>query len=178
MTDLLNIQNIHFRTNCNTFGHSLLIAIYYKLVFLFTHRAGQQIYFIKGLRPVLEGFVVTMHEGACETGSQIPRALARGIQHTVRTITVICNSSWSHLDWVILQHYLKPSIWDNFYICYTPIYNGSQLPYHKPWGRCSWYYCCIFKMYWDIKKQFVFNFIWYLFHSCIPDSKNLPIGID
>ena len=32
---------------------------------------------IKGLRPVLEGFVVTMHEGACETGSQIPRALAR-----------------------------------------------------------------------------------------------------
>ena len=34
---------------------------------------------IKGLRPVLEGFVVTMHEGACETGSQIPRALARGV---------------------------------------------------------------------------------------------------
>ena len=34
---------------------------------------------IKGLRPVLEAFVVTMHEGACETGSQIPRALARGI---------------------------------------------------------------------------------------------------
>ena len=34
---------------------------------------------IKGLRPVLEGFVVTMHEVACETGSQIPRALARGI---------------------------------------------------------------------------------------------------
>ena len=34
---------------------------------------------IKGLRPVLEGFVVTMHEGACETGSQISRALARGI---------------------------------------------------------------------------------------------------
>ena len=28
----------------------------------------------KGLRPVLEGFVVPMHEGACETGSQIPRA--------------------------------------------------------------------------------------------------------
>ena len=25
-----------------------------------------------GLRPALEGFVVTMHEGACETGSQIP----------------------------------------------------------------------------------------------------------
>ena len=40
---------------------------------------------IKGLRPVLEGFVVTMHKGACETGSQIPRALARGIWRTVRT---------------------------------------------------------------------------------------------
>ena len=39
----------------------------------------------KGLRPVLEGFVVTMHDGACETGSQIPRALARGIWRTVRT---------------------------------------------------------------------------------------------
>ena len=39
----------------------------------------------KGLRPVLEGFVVTMHEGACETESQIPRALARGIWRTVRT---------------------------------------------------------------------------------------------
>ena len=33
----------------------------------------------KGLRPVLKGFVVTMHEGACETGSQIPRALGCGI---------------------------------------------------------------------------------------------------
>ena len=29
---------------------------------------------IVGLRPALEGFVVTMHEGACETGSQIPTA--------------------------------------------------------------------------------------------------------
>ena len=28
---------------------------------------------VKGLRPVLEGFVVPMHEGACETRSQIPR---------------------------------------------------------------------------------------------------------
>ena len=39
----------------------------------------------KGLRQVLEGFVVTMHEGACETGSQIQSALARGIWRTVRT---------------------------------------------------------------------------------------------
>ena len=29
---------------------------------------------VVGLRPALEGFVVTMHEGACETGSQIPTA--------------------------------------------------------------------------------------------------------
>ena len=29
---------------------------------------------IKGLRPILEGLAVPMHEGACETGSQIPRA--------------------------------------------------------------------------------------------------------
>ena len=39
----------------------------------------------KGLRPVLEGFVVPMHDVACESGSQIPRALARGIWRTVRT---------------------------------------------------------------------------------------------
>ena len=31
------------------------------------------------------GFVVTMHEGACETGSQIPRPIGRGIWCTVRT---------------------------------------------------------------------------------------------
>ena len=29
---------------------------------------------IKGLRPVLVGSVVTMHEGACETGIQNPEA--------------------------------------------------------------------------------------------------------
>ena len=40
---------------------------------------------LKGLRPVLEGFVFTMHEGACETGSQIPRLLSRGIWRTVCT---------------------------------------------------------------------------------------------
>ena len=28
---------------------------------------------LKGLRPDLEGFVITMHEGACETSRQIPR---------------------------------------------------------------------------------------------------------
>ena len=31
----------------------------------------------KGIRPVLEGFVVTMHEGACETGSDVLFAQAR-----------------------------------------------------------------------------------------------------
>ena len=39
----------------------------------------------KGLRSVLEGFVVTIQEGACKTVSQIPRALARGIWRTIRT---------------------------------------------------------------------------------------------
>ena len=39
----------------------------------------------KGFRPVLERFVVPMHEGACEIGSQIPRALAPGIWRTVHT---------------------------------------------------------------------------------------------
>ena len=43
----------------------------------------------KGLRPVLEGFVVTMHEGACETESQIPRALARGILLTPEGFDVL-----------------------------------------------------------------------------------------
>ena len=38
---------------------------------------------IVGLRPALEGFVVTMHEGACETGS--PDSVAGGIWRTVRT---------------------------------------------------------------------------------------------
>ena len=32
----------------------------------------------KGLRAVLEGFVVPMHEGAVETGSQIPWPIGRG----------------------------------------------------------------------------------------------------
>ena len=40
---------------------------------------------LKGLRPVLEGFVVTMHEGTCETGSQILRLISQGIWRTVHT---------------------------------------------------------------------------------------------
>ena len=40
------------------------------------HQIGSMTYLplLVGLRPALEGFVVTMHEGACETGSQIPTA--------------------------------------------------------------------------------------------------------
>ena len=56
---------------------------------------------IKGLRPVLEGFVVTMHEGACETGSQIPRALARGIWRTVRTSP---SALWQQTRQIGLNH--------------------------------------------------------------------------
>ena len=37
--------------------------------------AASKIDIFKGLRPVLEGFAVPMHEGACETGGQIQRAL-------------------------------------------------------------------------------------------------------
>ena len=33
----------------------------------------------KGLKQVLEGFVVIMQEGACKTGSQIPRSIGQGI---------------------------------------------------------------------------------------------------
>ena len=40
---------------------------------------------LKGLRPALEGVVVTMHEGACETRSQILRLISRGIWPTCRT---------------------------------------------------------------------------------------------
>ena len=36
-----------------------------------------EIYSIKGLRLVLEGFVVTMHEGACETGFDVLFVQAR-----------------------------------------------------------------------------------------------------
>ena len=50
-----------------------LMAIEYKFLYLMAIE-----YIFKGLRPVLEGFVVPLHEGACKTGSQIPRALARG----------------------------------------------------------------------------------------------------
>ena len=51
------------------FGEGWVILSHTSMViWLLTH------VWIKGLRPVLEGFVVPMHEGACETGSQIPRA--------------------------------------------------------------------------------------------------------
>ena len=55
----------------------------------------------KRLRPVLEGFVVTMHEGVCETGSQIPRALARGIWRTVCTSP---SALWQQTRQIGLNH--------------------------------------------------------------------------
>ena len=39
----------------------------------------------KGLRLVLQDFLVTMYEGMCETGSPIPRPIGWGVGHTVRT---------------------------------------------------------------------------------------------
>ena len=46
----------------------------------------------KGLRPVLEGFVVTMYEGACETGSQIPRAEPEGFEVLFAQARVHCDN--------------------------------------------------------------------------------------
>ena len=63
---------------------------------------------VKGLRPVLEGFVVTMHEGRCETESHIPRALARGIWRTVRTSPSVLwqqNPNRSVLITIITWHF-------------------------------------------------------------------------
>ena len=42
-------------------------------------------FLLKWLRPVLDGFDVTMHKDVYETGSQIPRPLGREIWCTVRT---------------------------------------------------------------------------------------------
>ena len=47
----------------------------------------------KGLRPLLEGYVVAMHEGACETGSQIPRPIGRGMPTVIRMRLIIRQSN-------------------------------------------------------------------------------------
>ena len=47
---------------------------------------------IVGLRPALEGFVVTMHEGACETGSQIPTAKPEGFDVLFAQARVHCDN--------------------------------------------------------------------------------------
>ena len=50
---------------------------------------------VVGLRPALEGFVVTMHEGACETGSQIPTAQPEGFDVLFAQAQVHCdNKPW------------------------------------------------------------------------------------
>ena len=51
------------------------------------------------------GFLVPMHEGACETGSQIPRALARGIWRTVRTSRSTSPAAAVHLVpfWILIK---------------------------------------------------------------------------
>ena len=45
-----------------------------------------------GFRPALRGFVVTMHEGACETGSQIPTALPEGFDVLYAQARVHCDN--------------------------------------------------------------------------------------
>ena len=56
----------------------------------------------KGLRPVLEGFVVTMHESTCETRSQIPTALAFGHKPECMVTT---NPNRSVLITIITWHF-------------------------------------------------------------------------
>ena len=72
---------------------------------------------LKGLRPVLEGFVVTMHEGACETGSQIPRALARGIWRSVRTSPIYRSVLIPIITWHFQFHPVNVSILHLKYDC-------------------------------------------------------------
>ena len=75
----------------------------------------------KGVRPVLQGFVVTMHDGACKTGSQNLRPLGSGIWHTVcgiwRTVrtrpkcNVITNPDRSVLILIITWHVSLQSVY-------------------------------------------------------------------
>ena len=51
-----------------------------------------QYHVLKGLRTVLEGFVVTMHEGTYETGSQFPRVLAEGFDVLFAQTRVHCDN--------------------------------------------------------------------------------------
>ena len=60
---------------------------------------------LKGLRPVLEGFVVPMHEGACETGSQIPRATPLTYYSHKRECIGTTNPDRSVLITIITWHF-------------------------------------------------------------------------
>ena len=60
----------------------------------------------KGLRLLLEGFVVIMHEGTCETGSRIPRPTSRGISCTGHTSrSALWQQTWHILISIITWHF-------------------------------------------------------------------------
>ena len=59
---------------------------------------------LKGLRPVLKGFVVTMHEGEFKTGSQIPRPIGWGIW---RTFCTNPSALWQKTDRSVLITNIK-----------------------------------------------------------------------
>ena len=64
-----NLQDLDFQQDCCLEATDIDIESILKPTTVFSRSVP-----IVGLRPALEGFVVTMHEGACETGSQIPTA--------------------------------------------------------------------------------------------------------
>ena len=124
-------------------------------------RCDKNVNIFKGLRPVLEGFVDTMHEGPCETGSQIPRALARGIWRTVRTspsalwqqtppepvlITIITwhfqfrpvNVSILHLKYDYrARSKTRFTLYSHCYVTWCPLVTWSTMPCEKHGPRDS-----------------------------------------
>ena len=79
------------RTSCNPLISDLQNGLSH---LAFSHVVKHVLF--KGLRLVLEGSVVTMHEGACETGSKIPRDLtycSHKPQNPDRSV-LITNITW------------------------------------------------------------------------------------
>ena len=68
---MVDLPIVHFR---NPWHNRFLTTSIIDIVLWHSVPTAAVYLWIVGLRPALEGFVVTMHEGACETGSQIPTA--------------------------------------------------------------------------------------------------------
>ena len=95
---------------------------------------------IEVLRPVLEEFIVRIHEGACETGSQIPRALARGIWRTIRT-SPTCVTRTPHFP-ATDSHILTIGVVLKYLYCYEM---PSDMIHHTV--KWTIIYTCIFITY-------------------------------